>query len=103
MGLVTAATGLAALAAGGAFGFVAVGKRSDAHCAGTSCPDASSAATLGDAKTAANWSTGLLVAGGVLAASGVTVWLVSRDAHDAPVRVGATPLPGGVVIAGSWR
>ncbi len=103
VGLVTAATGLVSLAAGGAFGFVAMGKRNDAHCQGTTCPDAPSASTLGDAKTAADWSTGLLIAGGVLAASGVTLWFVSRDAHDAPVRVGATPLPGGLSIAGSWR
>ncbi len=103
LGLVTAGAGLASLAAGGAFGLVAMGKRNDAHCQGTACPDASSASTLGDAKTAADWSTGLLVVGGALAASGVTIWLVTRGDHDSAVRVGATPLPGGVAIAGSWR
>lgn len=103
IGLVTAGVGVATAAAGGVAGFVAMGKRNDAHCQGTSCPDGSSAATLTGAKSAADWSTVLLVAGGVLAASGTTIWLVTpTSGHDGP-RVGATMLPGAVVVSGAWR
>jgi hypothetical protein len=100
VGLVVGAAGLASIGAGAALGFVAMSKRNAAGCTGNTCPDASSASTLGDAKTAADWSTGLFVAGGVLAATGVTLWLVTRE-HA--VQVGAMPLPAGVALVGKWR
>jgi hypothetical protein len=101
VGIATAAVGVGALAGGGVFGLDALRRRDDAHCAGTVCPDAASAAKLQSAKTSADWSTGLLIAGGVLAAGGIGAWILARDAHGA-VRVGAAPLPGGFTLAGSW-
>jgi hypothetical protein len=103
VGVILAGTGAASLIGGGVMGFVALGKRNDAQCQGTTCPDASSASTLGDAKTAADWSTGLLVAGGSLLGGGVTLWLVSRERPGDSVHVGATATPAGVVLVGSWR
>ena len=102
VGIVTGATGLAGIAGGAVLGFLAMGKRNDAACPNNTCPDQAHAATLGDAKTAADWSTGLFVAGGVLAAEGVTVWLVSHGHASAPVRVGASAMPTGVAIVGGW-
>jgi hypothetical protein len=101
VGIATAAAGLGALAAGGVFGVEALRKRDEAHCAGTVCPDSASAATLQSAKTAADWSTGLLIAGGVLAAGGIGVWILARDAQGG-ARIGVAPLPGGLAVAGSW-
>jgi serine/threonine-protein kinase len=104
VGIVAGAAGLASIAGGAVLGFVAMGKRNDANCPNNTCPDAAHASTLGDAKTAADWSTGLFVAGGVLAAAGVTVWVVSHGHESAP-QVGATVLPGGVgfAMAGGWN
>ena len=103
IGLAIGGTGVATLIGGGIAGFIAIGQRNDAHCQGTTCPDPSSAARLSGAQAAANWSTGLLVAGGLLAAGGVTLWLVARDHPSDAVRVGVTPLPAGVAIGGDWR
>jgi hypothetical protein len=101
VGLATAAAGVGALAAGGVFGVDALRRRDDAHCAGTVCPDRASAATLQSAKTSADWSTGLLIAGGVLAAGGIGVWILARDAQGV-VRVGVTACLGGMALAGRW-
>jgi hypothetical protein len=76
-------------------------QRDDSHCVGTVCPDGGSAATLRTAKTSADWSTALLVGGGVFFAGGITLWVTSRDERP-NVRVGATPLPGGGMIAAGW-
>jgi hypothetical protein len=99
-GLVAGSLGLGAVAVGGAFGLDALRRRDDAHCAGAVCPDATSAATLRDAKTSASWSTALLVAGGVLVAGGATVWWLTKD--PAGKRVGLAPTIGGVLVAGWW-
>jgi hypothetical protein len=105
VGIVAGAAGLASIAGGTVLGFVAMGKRNDANCPNNTCPDAAHASTLGDAKTAADWSTGLFVAGGVLAAAGVTVWVVSHGHESTPLQVGATALPAGVgfAMAGGWN
>ena len=103
IGLAVGATGVASLALGGVLGFVAIGKRNDANCVGTVCPNEASAATLTSAKSAAAWSTGLLVGGGMLAAGGVVLWVTSRDRSNAAVSVGIVAAPGRVAIGGSWR
>jgi hypothetical protein len=102
VGLAVAGTGLGALAAGGVLGAVAIRQRDQAHCVGTVCPDEPSASTLRSAKTWAEGSTALLIAGGVLLASGAAVWLVVRSDQGGP-RLGAAPLPGGAMIAAGWQ
>jgi hypothetical protein len=102
IGLVVGATGIASLVLGGVLGFIAIGKRDDANCVATVCPDASSAATLTSAKSAAAWSTGLLIGGGVLAAGGGVLWLTPHHHADGAVSVGLVAAPGGVAMGGSW-
>jgi hypothetical protein len=75
-------------------------RRDEAHCSGTVCSDASSASTLQQAKTSADWSTALVVSGGILVAGGTTLWILTRDGR-ASVRVGAAPTAGGVLLTGS--
>jgi hypothetical protein len=101
-GIAIAGTGLAAAAAGGVLGGYALRQRDQAHCAGTVCPDDSSAGTLRSAKSAADVSTALLIGGGALFATGVVVWAVAHPPQGAP-QVGVVPLPGGAMIAAGWE
>jgi hypothetical protein len=101
-GIAAAGAGLGVMTVGAAFGIDALRRRDDAHCAGTVCPDTAAAAGLASAKTSADWSTGLLVAGGAFVAAGFAVWLFARDTR-ATVRVGAVALPGGAALVGAWH
>jgi hypothetical protein len=96
-------TGLVAFGVGAIFGVDAISKRSDAHCQGTTCPDDASAATLHDAKTAANAATLAFVAGGVLLGGGVALWLVAPGAKSAEARLYVAPAIGGVLLGGRWE
>lgn len=87
IGLVSAGAGLVAIGIGGAFGVIAKSKRDESNaqpggCLNDKCPP-SAAATREDARSAGNTSTVLFVVGGVLAAAGVTMFLVAprRDAR----------------------
>lgn len=96
--LVTGGVGVAGVVLGGVFGALAISGKSAAGCDGTVCPDSASQATLESAKGRADVSTIALIAGGVLVASGVTMWLLapSPRAPSVAVRVG----PG--VLSGAW-
>ncbi|HEY8091093.1 MAG TPA: hypothetical protein VIF09_24690 [Polyangiaceae bacterium] len=88
VGVVTAGTGLVAIAAGFAAGVAAMHQRDDAGCPGNLCPSSGAADTLRMAKTTADWSTALFVAGGAFAIGGATVWWLSgRPASAAAVYV----------------
>jgi hypothetical protein len=101
--LVTAGAGVIALGVGSALGLEAMSQKSDAHCAGTTCPDATSAATLQDAKSQASWATASFVAGGTLLAAGVTLWILApRGDATRAASVEVHPSLGGVVVAGRW-
>ena len=91
-----------ALAAGAGLGFVAMNQRNGANCTRNVCPDDSSAQKLNDAKNAADISTGLFIGGGVLAATGFTLWLTTRDPRGGAARVGLAPAPAGVLLHGDW-
>jgi hypothetical protein len=97
VGLVIAGAGLGAIAVGGALGIDAMRRRDDAGCPGNVCPDTTSANTLRDAKTAADWSTVLLIGGGVLLAGGVAASWLSRD--SAPARAGLVVTPAGLTAS----
>jgi hypothetical protein len=81
VGMVSAGVGLATIAVGAAYGIDALRRRDDAHCAGTSCPDGASAASLNAAKNSANWSTGLVATGAALVAGGVVLWFFVGADH----------------------
>jgi hypothetical protein len=87
----SAGAGVAALAAGAVLGLEAMHERDQAGCPGNLCPDDGAANTLRSAKTTAAWSTGLFIAGGVLAGCGVTAWWLTRDHRDGAAAVVLTP------------
>lgn len=106
-GIGTVALGGAALVVGGVMGGLALGKHGDLTdaCDEASVCPASEQDNLDDFRTFGNASTGLLVAGGVLAAAGVTLLVVGLGddgPDDAPdVALSFTPLaaPG---FVGMW-
>jgi hypothetical protein len=62
---------------------------------------------LRDALTDANVATALFIGGGVLAAAGITTWLVAPSRHtERAAWVGAAPVAarngGGLVLLGGW-
>jgi hypothetical protein len=93
VGVIATATGVAALAGGTVLGLVALHQRDVASCPGNVCPDEASANTLRAAKSSADVSTALFIAGGVLAAGGLAVWWLSPDARHT---VGLAVTPAGV-------
>jgi hypothetical protein len=108
VGLIVGGVGVAGLAAGGIFGFLALSKNSSAnsgHCGGSlgganQC-DATGVSLRSDAVTFGNISTIAFIAGGVLAAGGATLWLVAPSGH-----VQAAPAMGqnggGVLVRGDF-
>jgi hypothetical protein len=86
VGLVSAGVGVVAIGVGTAFGVIAKSKRDDSNaqpggCVNDDCPPAA-AHTRDDARSAGTTSTIFFVAGGVLAAAGVTMFLVAPSATD---------------------
>jgi hypothetical protein len=87
VGLVAGGVGVAGLIAGGVLGALALSKNSAAnsgHCGGAlggpnQC-DAQGVSLRSDAVTFGNYSTISLIAGGVLAAGGATMWLLAPSA-----------------------
>lgn len=93
--LVTAGVGIAAVGVGTAFGIAAMNQRNDAACPGNVCPDEGSASTLRGAKTSADVSTALFIAGGALLGAGLTVWWLT--AAPAASRTGVLVTPVGAI------
>jgi hypothetical protein len=102
IGLVTAGIGVVGLGIGTVFGVQASSKKNSAGCDSTSaCPNHAALDTLHDAHSAGDLSTVFFAAGGVLAAAGITMWVL---APSAPLRV--APSVGlraaGLSLEGSW-
>ena len=105
--IVIAGAGGVALGVAAFFGIEALRKRSDAGCDGTVCATDASAATLHDAKSAATASTALVVVGGALLATGVTLFIFAPSGRTtstalARTRVDGSLTLGGVVLRGSF-
>ncbi len=96
--LVTAGVGLAALVTGTALAIDAASQQSAAHCQGTVCPDAGSAATLGNARSEADGATVAFATGGALAVGAVVLWLLlpPTPARGAWLELG--PARGGLTL-----
>jgi hypothetical protein len=101
IGLVVGGAGIVGLGLSGFFGLRAKSlndeSKQDGHCTASNECDAMGGAKRDDAKSAANVATVALIAGGVLTATGVTLFLVGGPkAKDASVarRVEATPVLG---------
>jgi hypothetical protein len=102
LGMVTGGVGVVGLGLGAAFGLVASGKKNDANCASSGlCPNQNAVDTQNDARSAGNLSTAFFIAGGVLAAAGVTAFVLAphRSVQAAP-SVGTNE--AGVVVRGVW-
>jgi hypothetical protein len=102
-GVVVAGVGLAGLAVGGAFGVTALVRKS-ADCPGACAPTGTASSILTDG----NFSTAGLVAGGVLLAGGVTMFLLAPKGGSEEPRASVTLVPavgpsaGGLQLAGRW-
>jgi hypothetical protein len=80
-GIGAAALGVVGLAVGGVFALSAKSKNDESGCDGGACPDDDALAKNQEAVQAGNVATVAVIAGGVLAAAGATVFLLApRDA-----------------------
>ncbi len=101
-GLAVAAAGVVGLGIGAFFGVDALAKTNSADssgCTGSQCTPGA-ATTRDEARNAANAATVSLIAGGVLAAGGLGVWLFGPSARAA--RAMATVTPRGLAVTGQW-
>jgi hypothetical protein len=101
VGIAATAVGGVGLTVGAIFGLEAMGKKSDAGCSGTVCPDAQSGSKLHTAQNDATLSTAFFIAGGVLAAGGITIWALAPGSVQVAPSVGSNA--AGVAVRGSWR
>ena len=104
--LAMAGAGVLGLGVGTAFGLMAMSKKSDADagCVGNVCTSVTAGAARSDARSAGDTSTAFFVAGGAVAAAGLTAWLLAPRS-GAP-RMEAVPNVGlngaGVTLRGSF-
>ncbi len=107
-GMIAGGVGVAGLAVGTIFGLQASSKQDDANCPGNVCKDESSASALRSANDAATISTISFIAGGVLAAGGVTLWLLGSSSASKSASVRVSPLipsatgPAGLAATGTF-
>jgi hypothetical protein len=102
IGLANAGVGVAALAVGSVFGGIAISKKNSSGCTSTgACPNTTDEQSWRDAGTAATASTILFVAGGVLTAGGIAMWVLAPSSS-----VQITPAVGvnggGALVRGVW-
>jgi hypothetical protein len=107
LGLVIAGVGIAAVGVGVGFGVAAISKQSDANCPSNECRPGSNPADLRTAGSNADVSTAFFIAGGVLAAAGVTTWLLAPSRHaEGAAWLRATPWTmangAGFAVSGGW-
>jgi len=107
VGVVAASAGVAGLVVGTVLAFVAKSTYSgaEAHCTGAgsamACGQAGHAGSQ-TAETQATAATAALIAGGVLAAAGVTLYFVAPKSHGAWLQLSARPGGGAVDIRLAW-
>jgi hypothetical protein len=108
-GYVGVGVGAGAAATGLVFGVIARGKWNDAKavCGGTTCTTQlqfDSAQSLADkARSAADLSTVLVVAGGAIAATGLVLWLTApSDRNATSITASASATSTGVVVSGRF-
>ena len=107
VGLVTAGVGVVAIGAGAFFGLRAKSLNDDskdAGCTSTVCTG-NARQDREDAITAANISTGLFIAGGVLAAGGMTLFFVgnsSKTSASAALTPTLSPNSAGMTLHGAF-
>jgi hypothetical protein len=101
-GMVTSGAGVLALALATVFGIEAVSKKRDAGCDSNSvCPDDGAADTLRGSRSAGNLSTAFFIAGGIVEAAGIAMWVVGRT-HELQASARIDPTGAGLRLTGSW-
>ncbi len=101
VGLTIGGIGVAGIVVGSILGGLAIGKWNDAQtqCAGGCLPGSDAYASKSTAVTFADASTGLFIAGGVLAAAGLVLFIVAPSKKDtAHITVGL----GGITLGGRF-
>lgn len=110
-GLVVGSIGLVGLGVGGYFGLSAASKNSDAAdmCPNDVCLDPRGVELTDDARSAARWSTGLMVGGGALLASGIALLIAgsgSSQERNESHALRIAPVVGegsaGMFMKGAW-
>jgi hypothetical protein len=106
-GVAAAAVGVVGVGVGAVLAAAAKSEQTDASCPSNVCRPGSNPGALRDALTDANVATALFIGGGVLAAAGVTTWLLAPSRHTERVaRVRLAPVAlrdgGGFVLLGGW-
>jgi hypothetical protein len=106
IGLVTAGVGVLGMGVGTYFGFDAISKNNASNqsgCNGNTCTSGAYS-TREDARSSATVSTVGFVVGGLLAAGGVSLWLLAPRG-DSALQVAPVALAGGggLTVAGAWR
>ncbi len=94
--VVAGAVGVVGLGVGTALGISALSKKSDAACNGDACPTDAQTNLLLSAKNTGNVSTIFIVAGGVLVAGGVVLWILKPSEHKTEARLAPTFGPDGL-------
>jgi hypothetical protein len=110
IGLVVGGAGVAALVVGAAMGGLASSKWNDArdnHCRTETLCDDAGVALVGDAKTFATVSTAMFIGGGVLAAGGAALFVLSlgngkKEGAGLQVVPSAGPKTGALLIKGRF-
>jgi hypothetical protein len=103
IGWIAGGAGVVGLAVGTVFGIEAIGKTGDAHCNSASPKVCGDGNALSSAKSTGNLSTVFFVAGGVLAAAGITMWLVAPSASHVQAGVTAANGGAGAVLRATWQ
>ncbi len=102
-GLTTLGVGVAGVILGGVFGGLAIGKKNDAspNCVSdfSRCNTAGKA-SVDDAMTFANISTVAFIAGGVLAAAGLTIFFLAPKSKESSVSFTVSPF--GATLGGAF-
>ena len=105
IGVVMGGVGLAGIATGSVFGFLAKAHLNDSngHCTGSVC-DSTGDSALSAARSSATVSTVGFIAGGVLLAGGVVIYLTTPRASAPTVGLspGAPGAAGGLTLTGAW-
>ena len=101
LGVVMGSVGLAGIATGSVFGFLAKSHLNDSsgHCTGSVC-DSTGDSALSDARSSATVSTVGFIAGGVLLAGGLAIYFTAPRG-DSP-RVGLEARPSGFAVSGEF-
>jgi serine/threonine-protein kinase len=98
-GLAVGGAGVLGIVVGSVFGLRAISDNNKSGCGPSTCPDEASLKARADARSAGNVSTISFVAGGVLAAAGVTLFVLGGQKQGEKASISVMP----AVAASQWE